>query len=44
MLLIDNCYIASLKLLPTKEYESKENYGHAVVTVNHFGCWFFKLQ
>lgn len=40
MLLILNYYIASLKLSPTKEYESKESYGHAVVTVNHVDCEF----
>lgn len=34
-----NCYIASLlKLLPTKEYETKQNYGLSIDDINLYDC------
>ena len=38
-----NYYIASLKLLPTKEYESKQNYGLAIDGIDPISNWFFQL-
>ncbi len=34
-----NYYIAPLKLLPTKEYESKQNYGLTIDGINDIDCW-----
>jgi hypothetical protein len=39
-----NYYIASLKLLPTIEYESKQNFGLTIVDINPVSNWFFQLQ
>lgn len=42
--LMVNYYIAAPKLLPTKEYESKQNYDLAIDDINDFDCWFGELQ
>ena len=39
-----NYYIAAPKLLPTKEYETKQNYGLTIDAIYDIDCGFSELQ
>jgi hypothetical protein len=39
-----NYYIAALKLLPNKEYESKQNYGFTIDDIYDVDCRSSELQ